>query len=176
MLHEGILLRKHSATLGAERRARARFRCRQVLTNASRIMLQASVPETVSAGCAQLSSRHSTVSGVRVGNDCSIRATIPVVTAAACDVPDIVNSDSVLVIDPGSSRRPETRSPRSPAAEMANMNAAIAELGSVWLPGPLLPCGPDGGGARSQPRYEEAELITRLPLETQYRDRCATSI
>ncbi len=31
------------------------------------------------------------MSGVRLGSACNISATTPVVTAAACDVPDMVN-------------------------------------------------------------------------------------
>ena len=64
--------------------------------------LYASVPLAVTAGCAEASSRHFTSSGASAGSDCSISATTPVVTAAAIEVPDMVNICAVGVIEPGS--------------------------------------------------------------------------
>src|SRR6478735_380707 len=52
----------------------------------------ASVPSDFTAGRALSIKRHLTWSGVRFGFTSSINATTPLVTAAACDVPDIVKS------------------------------------------------------------------------------------
>ncbi len=56
----------------------------------------------VTAGRAEANRRHFTASGVKVGSDWSINATTPVVTAAACDVPDIVNICAPDDMEPGS--------------------------------------------------------------------------
>ena len=54
------------------------------------------MPSGFTAGRALSISRHFTCSGVSDGLTSSISATTPLVTAAACDVPDIVRSGNRL--------------------------------------------------------------------------------